>query len=64
MSWLTRGAKLRIAFGLYAGTSYFFLKHPELLHPRNDRVASRKLNSNKVIFCHRGGSIDAPENTM
>ena len=56
--------KLKVGLGMYASTSYFFLKNPELLHPRSDRVVSRELGSNKVIFAHRGGSGEAPENTM
>jgi glycerophosphoryl diester phosphodiesterase len=56
--------RLRMGFGLYASTSYFFLKNPELLHPKNDRLAGTGLDSNKVIFAHRGGSCEAPENTM
>ena len=53
---------LSCLFG-YAGASYFFLKHPDLLHVKNMKTAEL-MKQDKVLFAHRGGSIENPENTL
>lgn len=48
----------------YAGTSYYFLYNPHLLHMKNLRT-NDLMRDNKIhLFAHRGGSIENPENTL
>ena len=48
----------------YAGTSYYFLKHPEKLHMRKTKTVELMSGNKMQLFAHRGGSIESPENTM
>ena len=47
----------------YASTSYYFLQHPEKLHVKNQRTKAI-MDKEKILFAHRGGSIENPENTL
>ena len=47
----------------YAGTSYYFLHNPDKLHMRNMKT-QELMKQDKVLFAHRGGSIENPENTI
>ena len=50
--------------GLYVGTSYYFLQHPEKLHFKKDNILTQMSKDSKLVFAHRGGSTESPENTM
>lgn len=58
--------KLKFLFGLslYAGTSYYFLKHPELLHVKKNKLKLPPRKYEHYMIAHRGGSKEAPENTL
>lgn len=47
-------------FGAYAGTSAFLLVFPTLLHCKKKSVVEKRI----VHASHRGGSAEAPENTL
>ena len=50
---------------LYAPTSYFFLKHPEYLHRKHDKLQLPPLgDQSHYNIAHRGGSLEKPENTL
>lgn len=51
-----------LLFG-YASTSYYLLKHPELLHVRNTKTLIFA-EKDKIVVGHRGGSIENPENSL
>jgi glycerophosphoryl diester phosphodiesterase len=60
--------RLYLGLGLYAGTSYYLLHHPELVHDTKQRrlkmpVLEKEQLSHYVI-AHRGGSMENPENTL
>ena len=56
-------ALLSFAFG-YANVSYYFLHHPEKLHLKNFKTQSIQHREGRLIYAHRGGSIENPENTL
>ena len=47
----------------YASTSYYLLKNPEKLHIHNHKT-KELYKGKKVVYAHRGGSIEHPENTL
>ena len=47
----------------YACTSYYFLNNPEKLHVRNSKT-KQLYKEDRLLFAHRGGSIEHPENTI
>ena len=58
---LTKGL---LAYGI---TSYYFLKHPELLHDTKQRrlkLPALEAGCSKYVIAHRGGSMENPENTL
>ena len=58
--------KLLFGLGIYGGTSYYFLKHPELLHHKKDKLKLPPLPEGQTHYSisHRGGSLEHPENTI
>jgi glycerophosphoryl diester phosphodiesterase len=44
------------------GVSYFFLQNPQYLHVKKQKL--ELVNKPKYILAHRGGSLEAPENTL
>lgn len=58
--------KLLLGLGGYAGTSYYFFKHPELLHHKKDKIKLPPLTPGHTHYeiAHRGGSLENPENTL
>lgn len=58
--------KYKFLLGLagYAGTSYFFLKNPNYIHFKKNKVKYPETDHRVMIIAHRGGSIEAPENTL
>ena len=58
--------KKKLFFGLaiYSGTSYFFLKNPEFLHVKKDKLKLPPSKYSRYILAHRGGSLEQPENTL
>ncbi|CDW73207.1 glycerophosphodiester phosphodiesterase domain-containing protein 1 [Stylonychia lemnae] len=61
---MKRGLILSLA--AYSGTSYYFLKHPEILHRKKEklRLPQLKEGQTKYLIAHRGGSCENPENTL
>ena len=54
-----------LSLSLYAGCSYYFLLNPHHLHLRQDRLALPPLRpGHRYSIAHRGGSVEAPENTL
>ena len=52
---------------LYGCTSYYFLKHPEILHDtRQTRLQLPPLEPtcSHYVIAHRGGTMENPENTL
>ena len=47
----------------YAGASYYCLQNPDLLHMKNSKT-KELMAQKRVLFSHRGGAIENPENTM
>eukprot|EP00347_Sterkiella_histriomuscorum_P017021 403350958 len=58
--------KLLMALGVYSATSYYFLRHPELLHRKKDKLKLPQLQAGQThyVIAHRGGSLENPENTL
>lgn len=56
--------KVYFSLGLYAATSYYFLKHPEYLHSKKNKLKLPPNAFPRYIIAHRGGSMEAPENTL
>ena len=56
--------RTRALLGAYAGTSYYLLHNPEILHMKNMKTQELMKNDKKLLFAHRGGSIENPENTL
>ena len=57
---------MRLLFGLaaYLGTSYYLLKHPQKVHLKHQRLKLPPVDTQLYIIPHRGGSLEAPENTL
>ncbi len=50
---------------IYAPTSYFFLKNPEYIHRKKDKLVLPPLgDQSHYNIAHRGGSLENPENTL
>jgi glycerophosphoryl diester phosphodiesterase len=52
---------------IYAGTSYYFLHHPEVLHSNEKRrlkLPPLSPDMSHYVIAHRGGSMENPENTL
>lgn len=56
--------KLLLGLAAYGSTSYFFLKNPELLHKRKNKLKVPHSDQSMYIITHRGGSMECPENTL
>lgn len=59
--------RLYQGFALYAGTSYYLLHHPEVLHDTQQkrlRVPNLHDDHSHYVIAHRGGSMENPENTL
>ena len=52
------------AIGAWYGVSYYFLKNPNssLLPMKKDKL--KIPDKKKLLWAHRGGSMEAPENTL
>ena len=57
-------SRILLGLSLYAGTSYYFLHHPELLHFKKDKIKMPDKEHSHYLIAHRGGSMEAPENTL
>jgi glycerophosphoryl diester phosphodiesterase len=55
-----------LAFSVYFGANRLFTVMPHLLHPKRTgfQVPPKSPNLQKMIIAHRGGSWEAPENTL
>jgi glycerophosphoryl diester phosphodiesterase len=52
---------------IYAGTSYYFLLNPQLIHGKPKKRLKMPLleeGCSHYIIAHRGGSMENPENTL
>jgi glycerophosphoryl diester phosphodiesterase len=58
--------KKRLIFGIvvYIGTSQYFLRHPELLHIKKNKLKLPPVELPFYVIPHRGGSMENPENTL
>ena len=54
------------AFSFYFGMNRLFMLLPSLLHDKRSgfKVPPKALGLKKMIIAHRGGSWEAPENTL
>ena len=55
--------KLPFVLGIYATTSYYFLKHPELLHIKKNKLKLPPKQYSHYVLAHRGGGMEVLENT-
>ena len=56
--------KLLIGLGVYGATSYFFLKNPQILHVKKEKLKLPEKKYARYVIAHRGGSMERPENTL
>jgi hypothetical protein len=56
--------KLLFGFFVYVGTSQYFLRHPEYLHVKKNKLKLPPIDLPIYVIPHRGGSMEYPENTL